>query len=67
MEMLDPEWMDLNEWERPDEIVNVVFHDGSMREMTREYLDRLPFDTHDCTCVGDTVKTFVLGLKYPPE
>lgn len=59
--MLKPEWIN------PDEIVNVVFHDGSMRQMTREHLDRLPYDKLDNTCYGDTLKTFVLGFKYPPE
>ncbi len=47
----------------PLEIVDVLFHDGHVEQMTFERLQRLPYGYHDISRYRDAHRTFELGFR----
>lgn len=53
----------MSEWRILEELVNVIFHDGHIEQMTLGHLRKLPYTHEDVTEYGDNVRTFALQFS----
>lgn len=49
--------------ENPLKIVNVLFHDGHVEQMTLEQMRKLPYNHNDISNFQDKDRTFELGFR----